>query len=532
MFEKEINEICDYLSAKHALFYIQNSDYFSVKEIIKEISLKTKCKTLYYTNADGVNLNSDFGAEYQEDISGFLRYIKLSDESYKEGCVVVLKDISTSLNDPAVISNIKEIAEKSISDKDFTVIIFIVESSTCRFPVELESLITVIDIKPLDEKNIKEVIEEFKKNNDDLDFQFSLEDDNGKRFINSFKGLQKFQIEQILNTAKTKSKKRKDNNKIKVDDTKIILEEKKQLIKKSGILEIIDTNLNKDNIGGLENLKEWLEKKAIIYKDITLASDHHVTIPKGILIVGMPGCGKSLTAKATASMFEIPLVRLDIGSLLGKYVGESEGNMKKALMLSEAFAPCVLWIDELEKAFAGIKSGGEGNEIVTRLFGQFLTWMQEKNSAVFIVATANSISSLPPEFLRKGRFDELFKVELPTEEELKQIIKIKLKEKNIDLSEDELKKLASLSYKKSPDSKFKGGCNGGDIEAMVNQAVEDRFIYWQTTKNSEDEEVRFDDLKKTFEDTDMKSVAQTLQKKIEELRNELEKYPFRSASKA
>jgi SpoVK/Ycf46/Vps4 family AAA+-type ATPase len=141
----------------------------------------------------------------------------------------------------------------------------------------------------------------------------------------------------------------------------------------------------------------------------------------------MPGCGKSLTAKATANLFQVPLLRLDIGKLMGKYVGESEENLRKAIRTAEAVSPCVLWIDELEKAFAGLGGSGGGSDVTTRLFGNFLTWLQEKDSAVYVLATSNDVSKLPPEFLRKGRFDELFLVELPDAEERRSIFEIHLK---------------------------------------------------------------------------------------------------------
>ncbi|WP_339240029.1 AAA family ATPase [Geobacillus sp. FSL W8-0466] len=181
------------------------------------------------------------------------------------------------------------------------------------------------------------------------------------------------------------------------------------MIKKSGILEMIPLKESFDEIGGLDNLKEWLFNKSRVFKNMNKAIEYGVDIPKGVLVVGMPGCGKSLNAKATAHLFRIPLLRLDMGRLMGKYVGESEANMRKAIKLAEAISPCVLWIDELEKAFAGI--GNSGNtEVASRLFGHFLTWMQEKQSPTFVVATANDISNLPPELLRKGRFDEIFYV--------------------------------------------------------------------------------------------------------------------------
>ena len=546
MYDSEIKTIIDYFRSNHPLFFIQHSDCFAFREIIQELQKKInnlqnlKKKKLENENKDasgikdfefleyseslGVTNLADFSRipERKEDLKSFLELDVLGSPSEKQ--VIVLKDVINRLSDNVIVSYLKEIAEKSISEKEFTKIIFIFDSTFSRFPRELESLITIIDIKPLSEKEIDEVIRAY-CDKYGIIHDILKNDDVAKKFANSFKGLQKFQIEQILNTTFAKAKKNERGNKeLQITDSDTILSEKKQLIKKSGILEIIDKPGSIDDIGGLENLKKWLESKARIFEDIYEAQNFGVSVPKGILIVGMPGCGKSLTAKATAALFKVPLVRLDIGSLLGKYVGESEGNMKRALALSEAFAPCVLWIDELEKAFAGIKSGGDGSEIVTRLFGQFLTWMQEKESAVFIVATANSISSLPPEFLRKGRFDELFKVELPTEEELKRIIEIKLKLKKKELADKEYEQLAEIAKDK--------GCNGGDVESIINQAIENRYIkYLDSNKDEKQKNLTLDDVKNVFEDKDTKSVSETLKEKIEELRKELDKYPFRNASK-
>ena len=234
-------------------------------------------------------------------------------------------------------------------------------------------------------------------------------------------------------------------------------------------------------------------------------------MPKGVLIAGMPGCGKSLAAKATASLFGMPLVRLDVGRLLGKYVGESEDNMRKALRLSEAISPCVLWIDEIEKAFAGVGTGGSGHEVTTRLFGQFLTWMQEKENTVFIVATANDISHLPPEFLRKGRFDELFFVDLPNGEERKKILDIHLKKRgkwNRDI--DSIKLIRQT-----------GGFNGADIEAVVKDTIEKAFIEGR-------DKITTDDLMTTIEDT--KSISQTLKDRIDDLRKAIKNIDIKPAS--
>lgn len=533
MYEREYATIIDYIKSNHPLFFIQHSDYFAIKEIAEKLHSGKLAKFDFYeyTNiSGGIKLfqEDDYDGDRGEgSLAEWLKLLVMDDKPQ----IVILKDVSNYFGDSKFISSVKQIAEKSIVDKSFTKIIIIYESSSFPFPRELESLITVVDINPLEENEIMEEIRKFSSNNDVV-CNFLGNEEHEKKFANSFKGLQKFQIEQILNTAKAKTNTKNSEGKkvIQTNDIDTILSEKKQLIKKSGILEIIDKPGKIDDIGGLEELKKWLKKKAVIFQDIYEAAQHGVCVPKGILIVGMPGCGKSLTAKATATLFNVPLVRLDIGSLLGKYVGESEGNMKKALALSEAFAPCVLWIDELEKAFSGIQNGGEGNETVTRLFGQFLTWMQEKESPVFIVATANSISNLPPEFLRKGRFDELFKVELPNEKELAKIIEIKLMAKKATFSQKEIEELAKIAYKKSSkDKDANGGCNGGDIESIINEATENRYVKWKS-KESPSDKLCFDDVKSVLESSDTKSVSQTLEKKIKDLREKLNEYPFRNAS--
>lgn len=195
-----------------------------------------------------------------------------------------------------------------------------------------------------------------------------------------------------------------------------IAREKAQAVKKSGLLELVEDMPSMSAIGGLDLLKNWLtlRKDAFGRK----AQEYGLPTPKGLLIVGVPGTGKSLAAKATASLLGRPLLKLDAGRLYGGLVGQSEGNLRSVIHTCEAIAPCVLWIDEIEKAFAGSKSSGmTDGGTSSRVFGSFLSWMQEKKSPVFVVATANDVAQLPPEFLRKGRFDELFFVDLPNQEE-------------------------------------------------------------------------------------------------------------------
>lgn len=194
----------------------------------------------------------------------------------------------------------------------------------------------------------------------------------------------------------------------------IIAREKARTLKANGLVEVIETTPSIDAVGGLDELKEWLlTRKEAFSKE---ARSYGLPLPKGVLIVGVPGTGKSLTAKASAAVFGMPLLRLDMGRVFGGIVGQSEANLRAVIQTAEAIAPCVLWIDEIEKGFAGNQSSGSTDGgTSSRVFGSFLSWMQEKNKPVFVVATANDVSKLPPEFLRKGRFDELFFVDLPNQ---------------------------------------------------------------------------------------------------------------------
>ena len=283
-----------------------------------------------------------------------------------------------------------------------------------KVPQELEKYITILEDEYLQESEIRNVIEEFVEENG----VGTIYEGTMEKLVTAFKGLSLLEINTILALAF------RDEGTLSEDALRLVLDQKKQMIEKAGILEMIPLKESMDDIGGLNNLKKWIDNKAKVLNDIKRAQGFGVDLPKGVLIAGVPGCGKSLNAKASAKLMGVPLLKLDMGRLMGKYVGESEKNMRRAIALAEAISPCVLWVDELEKAFAGIRGLGGAAEVTTRLFGQFLTWMQEKTSAVFVVATANDIMKLPPELMRKGRFDEIFYVQLPKEDERQKIFEI------------------------------------------------------------------------------------------------------------
>lgn len=211
------------------------------------------------------------------------------------------------------------------------------------------------------------------------------------------------------------------------DDIEFILEEKKQVLKRTEILEFYPAEESINDIGGLEQLKSWIKSRGLAFSQ--RAIDYGLPYPKGILLVGIQGSGKSLSAKVIANLWKMPLIRLDVGRLMGSLVGESESRTRQMILTAEAMAPCILWIDEIDKAFAGLNALQGDSGTSSRVFGNLLTWMQEKKSAVFIVATANDIQGLPPELLRKGRFDEIFFIDLPNAEERKEIFQVHLQKK-------------------------------------------------------------------------------------------------------
>lgn len=326
-----------------------------------------------------------------------------------------------------------------------------------------------------------------------------LSENKRAELIDVCSGLSRKQIEKILTKF--------DKN---YGDISEILLDKKDFLSKQGLLEVIDSRQSRADIGGLDILQSWLQRKNLIFKKL---QDSHfggrVEQPKGVLIVGMPGCGKSLTAKATANIFNMPLLKLDMGRLMGKYVGDSENNLRQALDIANRSEPCILWIDEIEKGFAGI--GGDQTGVSSRLFGYFLTWLQENKSRVFVVATANDITQLPPELLRKGRFDELFFVDFPNKSERKSILKIKAKYYQGFIQNTlNLDRLVQLT----------DGYSGADIDAIFKQAVEESII--------DDKKVDLSQLE--FIITQTKSMKDSLGEKLKDYEEKIKKFQLKPAS--
>jgi len=490
-----LDQLSSYVEALRPIIYIDHFDFEAVDRLIKATA-GDKIKIYEYNEASG---QVDFDNKNKIQDYNLMQFLAFFDTGDKYHCYLVLKDVHNQLDTPQVLAGLKSIARRTMYEQDFYITVFIV-STKLVIPVELEKFITVFDIPCPEQREIRQVIDAYAKS-----YNISIEDKVVDELTVSFKGLSKFEIRQILNLAYQQS------GEINEEGKELILKEKEQVIKKTGLLEIIKVKENMDHIGGLDNLKTYIRAKAKIFNNLGEAKKFGVDLPKGILIVGMPGCGKSLTAKITAGLFEVPLLRLDVGKLMGKYVGESEDNLRRAIKTAEAVSPCVLWIDELEKAFAGVGGTGGGSDITTRLFGNFLTWLQEKESSVYVVATSNDISKLPPEFLRKGRFDELFNVDLPKDEERRQILEIHFKKRGrLTNGIDTIKLIKETS----------GYC-GADIESIVRETIEEAFI-------SGKKDITTDSVVKVIQQT--KPISLTLKDQIENLKKLLEKFHMKPAS--
>ena len=337
----------------------------------------------------------------------------------------------------------------------------IILSSSLELPTDLEKSIPLVDF-PLPTKyeinsKINNLLERASKRSDlSAKFKTTYNNEEMDNIINSFRGLTLSECEQVCTYCMIK-------HSSLLPET--ISQQKRDIIKKSGLLDWIDENMNMDNIGGLEGLKHWLSKRKDAFSreavEYGLPSN-----PKGILLVGIQGAGKSLFAKGISSFWNFPLLRLDMGKVFSGLVGNSEQNMRQVFKVAESVAPCILWCDEIDKGMSGSRaSSSTDGGTTSRVLGSWLTWMQDRKAPVFVVATANDVSSLPPELLRKGRFDEIFFVDLPKYSERKTIFQIHLEKRARNPKDFNLEKLAEISE----------SYTGAEIEAAIESALYEAF---------------------------------------------------------
>ena len=369
----------------------------------------------------------------------------------KEGGIYIFKDLHPFIEGPVITRWLRDaIASFKGSDK-----VIILMSPLQTVPVELEKEVVVLDYPLPNLSELDHVLSSRLANGKNK----RLDTETREKLLKAALGLTKDEAEKVYRKAQVKA------GRLTGEEVDIVLSEKKQLIRRNGILEYIEEDETIDSVGGLEELKGWLNQRSNAFTE--RAREYGLPQPKGMLILGVPGCGKSLIAKTTSRLWGLPLLRLDMGRVYdGSTVGRSEANLRNALKTAESISPAILFIDELDKAFAG--GGGSGDSdggTSGRIFGSFLTWMQEKKSPVFVMATANRVERLPGEFLRKGRFDEIFFVDLPNSTERQDIFKIHLGKRRSEISRFDLEQLTKVS----------DGFSGAEIEQAIIAAMYDAF---------------------------------------------------------
>jgi SpoVK/Ycf46/Vps4 family AAA+-type ATPase len=364
------------------------------------------------------------------------------------GGIFILRDFQRFLEDISISRKIRNLARLLKSQPKNIIII----SSSINIPAELTEVLTVIDFPLPNATEIKTEIKQLL-----MDTVSSLPDKLLSELIRGAQGLSLERIRRVLTKAIAQ------HGKLESEDVELILEEKRQSIRQTQILDFYPATEQISDIGGLDNLKEWLLRRGGAFSE--QARSYGLPHPRGLLLVGIQGTGKSLTAKAIAHHWHLPLLRLDVGRLFGGLVGESESRTRQMISLAEALSPCILWIDEIDKAFSGFEGKGDSGT-TGRVFGTFITWLAEKQSPVFVVATANNIQNLPPEMLRKGRFDEIFFVGLPSQAEREEIFNVHLSRlRPHNLKEYDIKRLAY----ETPDF------SGAEIEQTLIEAMHIAF---------------------------------------------------------
>jgi SpoVK/Ycf46/Vps4 family AAA+-type ATPase len=369
----------------------------------------------------------------------------------KESGIYIFKDLHPFIDSPVTTRWLRD-AIASFKGTQKTIILM---SPVQQVPIELEKEVVVLDYPMPDLTELNQVLSQQLEQSKTR----RTTTETREKLLKAALGLTHDEAEKVYRKAQVKA------GRLTEAEVDIVLSEKKQLIRRNGILEYIEEDETLDAVGGLEELKRWLKQRSNAFTE--RAREYGLPQPKGMLILGVPGCGKSLIAKTTSRLWGLPLLRLDMGRVYdGSMVGRSEANLRNALKTAESISPAILFIDELDKSFAGTTGSSDSDGgTSSRIFGSFLTWMQEKTSPVFVMATANRVERLPGEFLRKGRFDEIFFVDLPTPEERQQIFNIHLSKRRRDITRFDIEQLAKVS----------DGFSGAEIEQALVAAMYEAF---------------------------------------------------------
>ncbi|MGE5195399.1 MAG: AAA family ATPase [Deltaproteobacteria bacterium] len=447
-----LDQIRSRILSSYALLYLKTWEEERWEAALAELALEIERGLVIWTVTDGPQPPSGNGTDRRGDPLAFLEQI----EAYPPDHLFLVKDFHPYLRDPRVVRKLRDLTAKLGSQRK--TLLFI--GPIVEIPIDLKKEAFEFDLPMpgLEEmrNELAGVIEQLEAAGEKLP---ELSPEFEEKLLKAVLGLTAGEARKALQLALS--------GREQLDDEvfKTLVAEKRHLVQGSDLLEFYDLEEGVRDVGGLEILKEWLEQRAEAFTE--RAREQGIPVPKGVLLLGIQGCGKSLTARATARLLGFPLVRLDVANLLSGDRGSSERNMRDVLRLMETIAPAVLWLDEIEKGFAGV--GGDGDKstdaTMSRIMGGFLTWMEARKAPVFVVATANSVANLPPEMLRRGRFDELFFVDLPNYHERKHIISIHLAKRGWKPEKYDLAKLANKTE----------GYSGAELEQIVVSAMIDAY---------------------------------------------------------
>jgi SpoVK/Ycf46/Vps4 family AAA+-type ATPase len=449
--QEELNIL---IQAQYPLIYTVTPEEERAESLIAAIAQIKPVRRVYvWTVTRGIIEYGQAGASPMHNtVSPEAALAWITRPEQKDPAIYIFKDLHPFKDSPVVTRWLRDAIAAFKNSTQKTIILI---SPVQEIPIELEKEVAVLDFPLPTIAELEEVLglqigqPRLKK----------LAPETKEKLLRATLGLTHDEAEKVYRKAQVTT------GRLTEDEVEIVLSEKKQLIRRNRILEYIDQDEGMASVGGLDELKHWLKQRSNAFGQ--KARDYGLPQPKGMLILGVPGCGKSLIAKTTARLWSLPLVRLDMGRVYdGSTVGRSEANLRNALKSAESISPMILFIDELDKSFAGSSGSADSDGgTSSRIFGTFLTWMQEKKSPVFVMATANRVDRLPGEFLRKGRFDEIFFVDLPNHEERTSIFNIHLSKRRSDISRFDLSQLSNVSE----------GFSGAEIEQAVIAAMYEAF---------------------------------------------------------
>jgi SpoVK/Ycf46/Vps4 family AAA+-type ATPase len=380
--------------------------------------------------------------------------------------VFVLKDFHRHMDNPVVVRRLRDVGQKFSANRRTLVL----TAPAIEMPPELASLVEYLDLPLPDRDRLREIIRvTYTRLSATLTLKLQLDSNGVDAMAGNLRGLTEEAAERAVSQAIV------GRLALSPDCVTDVVEAKKALLKRSEMLEFVDAADSMSSVGGLDNLKRWLAQRQGAWDEG--AVKFGLEPPKGVIILGVQGCGKSLCARAVAGEWKLPLVKFNTAAVYDKFIGETEKRIQKVFRVAEGLAPCVLWIDELEKVFAGSgpDSASADAGVSSRLLASFLSWMQERKPAVFVAATCNNVTVLPPELIRKGRFDELFFVDLPNATERKQIFSIQLTRRKRNPSDFNLDQISAAAK----------GFSGAEIESAVQTALYAAFARKQELSNDD-----------------------------------------------